>query len=139
MTLILAMANPSYVLQVGDRLTNQAWSYVNGTVRYEPWEILANKAVIYAASDALVAISYTGMAYMGDKNTDTWLAEQLDSDISRGPHAAFRSGGSEKRINIGMAVRVLAERIDSLFASVPPEGRCGWAHASDPWVEMASS
>ena len=125
MTLIVAMANPSYILQVGDRLTSQRLLFATGAVRYRPWEVLANKALVYAASDALVTISYTGVAYMGDKNTDTWLAEQLDSDISEGPRTAFRVGGSERRVSIGTAVKVLAERIEDFFISVPTEDRAG--------------
>lgn len=121
----MAMANASYVVQVGDRLTSQAWSSASGGVRYRPWEVLANKAVVYVASDALVVMSYTGVAYIGDKNTDTWIAEQLDSDISRGPYAAFRAGGSERVANIGSAARSLAERIDRLFSSIPARERVG--------------
>jgi hypothetical protein len=124
-TLILAMADPSYVLQVGDRLTSREWRYASGAVRYQPWEVLANKALVYVASDALVAISYTGIAYMDGKNTDTWLAEQLDSGISRGPHAALRVGGSERRVDVGGAVMKLAERIERLFASLPANDRFG--------------
>ena len=121
----MAMANPSYVLQVGDRLTSQAWRYASGVVQNRPVEVLSNKALVYVASDALVTISYTGVAYMGDKNTDTWLAEQLDSDISRGPHAALRAGGSGRRVDIGAAVKKLAERIERLFTSVPAKERSG--------------
>ena len=123
MTLILAMANPSYVLQVGDRLVSQKWRYASGAIRNQPWEELANKALVYVASDAIVAISYTGVAYINDKNTDTWLAEQLDSEISRGPLSALRSGGTERRVGIGAAINQLVVSIDDAFTTTPIEDR----------------
>jgi hypothetical protein len=68
-TLILTMANRAYVLQVADRLVTRDV----GKPRREPVDPLANKCVIYVATDALIAISYTGVAFMlGNPPTSGW-------------------------------------------------------------------
>ena len=125
MTLITAMANRSYVLQVGDRLTSKPSSRPASRPGREPWEVLSNKALIYVASDAVVTMSYSGIAYVGRMNTDTWLAEQLDPEIARGPHSALRAGSSGHRVDIGTAVKSLADSIDHIFTSMRSVDRNG--------------
>jgi len=121
----MAMANRSSVLQVGDRLTSKPPSRPTSRPDREPWEVLSNKALIYVASDALVTMSYSRIAYVGSTNTDTWLAEQLDSDIARGPHSSLRVGSSKHRVDIGIAVKSLADSIDHTFASMRSVDRSG--------------
>lgn len=99
------MINRAYVLQVADRLVTRRTDVGSGPPRFEPFDELANKCVIYAATDAVVSISYSGVAFVLGKPTDVWLAEALDADIAAGPHAALRvGGGSERRITLGAAV-----------------------------------
>jgi hypothetical protein len=144
MTLITAMANRSYLLQVGDRLTSKPSSRPASRPDREPWEVLSNKALIYVASDAVVTISYSGIAYVGSANTDTWLAEQLDSDIARGPHCSLRVGSSKRRVDIGTAAKSLADSIDHTFASMKSVDRSsgltlqivGWKWSKDNPHEM---
>jgi hypothetical protein len=120
LTLILAMANPAYVLQVADRLVTRDV----GKRRRESVDPLANKCVIYVATDALVAISYTGVAFILGKPTDVWLAGALDADIAAGPRFAFRSGrGSERRITLGAAINRVAGKLSEDLAAMPPSKR----------------
>lgn len=122
MTLILSYVDRSHVLQVGDRLVSQKWTYPSGRTIYTPHERLANKAVIYVARDAIATISYTGAAYLNGKNTDNWIAETLDPTIA-GARFAFEAGGTERRITIGAAAIRLAENIPAEFSTMPAEKR----------------
>src|SRR5437867_2015050 len=61
MTPIVSLASRRYVLQVGDRLVTRA---------AHPFDPFSNKAVIYFARDAVVSISYTGLAYLESLPTD---------------------------------------------------------------------
>jgi hypothetical protein len=47
------------------------------TVRDQEWDAFANKALVFAADDALVAIGYSGLAYIGGRPTDERIAEWL--------------------------------------------------------------
>jgi len=68
MTLILGQASRDYVLQVTDRLVTKG---------NRPFDPLANKNIVYCARNALVAIGFTGIAFLGDIPTDQWIVEQL--------------------------------------------------------------
>lgn len=76
MTLSLTMATPSYILQATDRLASDT-----GTRR--PYDRASNKNVVYQASDAILAIAYSGRSYIEDPTrrdevpTDQWIAELL--------------------------------------------------------------
>lgn len=79
MTLILSVATPAYALHVSDRLVSAGG---------KPFDPLANKTVVFRARDGLVAIGYTGMAFIDGLPTDSWIA----NGISQG--AASQAGGS---------------------------------------------
>lgn len=73
MTLILTAINRTCVIQVSDRLTTM-W---NGGQFLGEYDQLANKTVVYIASDGPLAISYAGAAYVGSRPTDEWIAQKL--------------------------------------------------------------
>ena len=79
MTLILSVATPAYALHVGDRLVSKA-----GTA-YDP---LANKSIVFRATDGLLVLGYTGPACIDGIPTDTWLAEAAAGGVS------LRGGGA---------------------------------------------
>jgi hypothetical protein len=86
---------------------------------------LANKTVIYRATDAVVTIGFAGLAYVGDQPTDEWLAELLWGEpISRGPDGVravdYRFGQSPNRWNIGLAAIRIADAIKSSVTRVQP-------------------
>jgi hypothetical protein len=122
MTLILLYVDRSHVLQVGDRLVSQKWTYPSGRSIYTPHEPLANKTVVYVARDAIATISYTGVAYLNGTNTDNWIAETLDPTIA-GARFAFEVGGSGRRITIGAAAMRLAEKIPAEFSTMSAQKR----------------
>src|SRR5262245_17567902 len=63
-TLILTKTSEQYILQFSDRLVTQSG---------KPFDELANKAVIYAATNGIVAISYTGASFLDEIPTDQWI------------------------------------------------------------------
>lgn len=68
MTLILSVSTSSYGLQVGDRLVSKSGV---------PFDPLANKSLVIGCTDGLLALSYTGRAYVRREPTDEWLAVQV--------------------------------------------------------------
>lgn len=72
MTLIVSQVCSRFAIQVSDRLVSSVRA---GTVRtFDP---ASNKTVVFQARDGIASLSYTGLSYIGEKPTDTWLAELL--------------------------------------------------------------
>ncbi len=72
MTLILSRISDAYALQVTDRLVSQRIGTNNN-----PVDLLANKNILYIARDGVACFAYTGLAALGGKATDVWIAEQM--------------------------------------------------------------
>jgi hypothetical protein len=76
MTLIVTRTSVQYALMVTDRkLTRRVPK--DGAVRVKEFDAYANKNVVFADRNAVVAIGYTGMAYIGSIPTDQWIAQTL--------------------------------------------------------------
>src|SRR5258708_26583621 len=103
MTLILSQASINYVLQVTDRLVTQ---HENVTQRYNPFDPLANKNIVYCSKNSVVAIAYTGIAYIDDIPTDKWIAQQLIGE----PHErGRRMGPLRQHLDQGRAIDLLRD------------------------------
>lgn len=112
MTLVLSFACPGVAVQVADRLVSE----MRGT-RLSAFDEMANKLVIYRATDAMVSIGYAGQAYIGEVPTDEWIVEVLTGQsISRGPgeFSGIRMGGV-RVTTLGSALRKLREELPSVF------------------------
>ncbi len=72
MTLISSHIHPVFAVQISDRLVVEK----RGTV-IKPFDPLSNKSVVFWARDAIVSISYTGQAFVGDMTMDEWVAATL--------------------------------------------------------------
>jgi hypothetical protein len=108
-TLILTAisAGYPYVLQVSDRLVTR------GTDVYDP---LANKSLLYYAKNALVAVSYTGLAYLDGVPTDQWIAEQL---VGRSLRDRGTMGYYDiQPLEIGQAMNLLCDRLSRVFSNI---------------------
>jgi hypothetical protein len=103
MTLILSVSTPAYALHVGDRLVSRG-----GT----PHDPLANKAVVFRASDGLVTVGYTGLAFLGRVPTDTWIAGALSGGNCASEGGAVRYGEFPVR-DVGSSLRTLCQRLRS--------------------------
>ena len=118
MTLILTFATPNYLLQVSDRLVTQ------GTKAFDP---ASNKNVIYHAKNAIVAIGYSGRAYMDGTATDRWIAEKLRGEKFRdhapGEPYTVKMGRAERWLDIGQSIELLRRESAEVFCRLPASQR----------------
>src|SRR5260221_2114773 len=102
MTLILSHLSRSFVLQMSDRLVTKI---PPGNDSPSSFDALANKTIIYCARDAIVSMSYTGHAYIGQLPTDDWIVKTLTGvDVSE--KFAMRTGTLPHWWDIGQATRL---------------------------------
>jgi hypothetical protein len=98
MTLISSHIHPAFAIQNSDRLVVEK----RGTA-VRPFDPFSNKTVVLWARDAIVSISYTGQAFVGDMTMDEWIAATL---IGRFPTKDSVTMGREvlaKWLDIGQA------------------------------------
>jgi hypothetical protein len=119
MTLILSRSSRNYILQVTDRL-------VSGPIE----DPLANKNVLYCARNAIVAIGYTGHAFIGDIPTDQWLVEKLTGitfDRSRKPPTfSLNSSPRDQWRDIGCSLKLLKTSLDGARSEVRAKWKTDW-------------
>jgi hypothetical protein len=113
MTQILTAACPDFIAQLSDRLV-----VAKRGSAIEQHDPAANKTVVFRASDAIVTIGYTGIAYVGQIPTDRWIAEVLCQESFGAPDARFgvRMGGGRRPVDIGQALILLERAIQELPA-----------------------
>jgi len=93
MTLGLSIARRPYVLNASDRLV----STVRGKTVSGAFDRYANKTIVYLAGDGPIAISYAGIAFVGRKPADEWLAEVLlGSPFRRWPDGSVPAFGFQR-------------------------------------------
>lgn len=118
MTLHITRLSKSFVLQVSDRLVSGGQT-----------DPLANKNIIYFASDAVVSIGFTGLAYgisatNPNMPTDEWIAGVLwGREIQRGPDgitpATFAVSNITQRLDIGQSIELLRKRLQESMEHLP--------------------
>lgn len=118
MTLVLSVATPAYALHVSDRLVSAGG---------KPFDPLANKTVIFRATDGLLAIGYTGAAFLEGLPTDSWIAAALSDGASSEGRAAMSFGHFPIR-DVGSSLLLLCQRLRSKrFQSLGGEvAAVGW-------------
>ena len=133
MTLIVAHVARYGVIHVSDRLLTE-----RGTAR--PFDASSNKALLYLCADAIVAIGYTGFAYIGDSPADVWIANQLVGRQLQ-EHRGFGQPIHTERRNIVLAVEMLRSRLESEMRRTPtPEFGLlitGWKWAQRRKTQMS--
>lgn len=103
MTLVLTLVTTRYVVQVADRLVT-----TDGK-RFDP---TSNKSLIYLGRNAIVAIAYSGLAYLEGIPTDEWIAQTLwgrklpRRDDGRAV-GHFLGGEPRQSVDIGRAIERL--------------------------------
>jgi hypothetical protein len=73
-TLIETASSGKVAIQVSDRLVSRGLT----ATRREKFDEYANKTIVFAASDAIVVMSYTGDAYIGGEPSDAFIARTLN-------------------------------------------------------------
>jgi hypothetical protein len=106
LTLIINELNHQVALQCSDRLLTR------GSVEFDK---ASNKTVIFEANDGIAVLSYSGRAFLGTLQTDTWIAETL-SERSLGPLAAGEAmdlliSNPTSRFRLGPSLRRLANKL----------------------------
>jgi hypothetical protein len=106
MTLILSHLSRGFALQVSVRLVTSTRPGDSPS----PFDALANKTIIYQARDAIVSMSYTGPAYIGQLPTDDWIAKTL-TGVDTSEKFSFRTGPLPQWWDIGRATRLLLREL----------------------------
>lgn len=137
MTLVLTAATPGFVVQAADRLLTKS---VAGRTRI--FDAIANKTVIYRARDAIAAVSYSGVAYLGAKPMDEWIAEMLwGAPFHRGPDGKRPTmcsmGLRPNDWTIDIAITSLKQAVDSMPQGLIDKGGlfivlAGWRQDRGP-------
>ena len=70
MTLIANVCSKDWIIQASDRLVTRS---------ARPVDKNANKTVLFEARDAILSISYSGVAFLEGSPTDEWIAGKLQS------------------------------------------------------------
>jgi hypothetical protein len=126
MTLIVTRASCRYALMVTDRRVTR-----NGAV-FDPD---ANKNIGFGARNAVVAIGYTGLAYIGTIPTDQWIAQTLtgltfpEGRRGRGTVPALMITNYEDQC-WGVRVRYLRHRLNEVGPLIPEKHRQEWRAGS---------
>jgi len=108
-TVVLSLVSDAFALQVSDRLLTDANTR-------KPLDPLANKSIVFFARNAVVAVAYTGAAYVRGQPTDEWIAEkllggQLARPDSRG---AIRTGKLvDYHRDLGQSITAFCESADA--------------------------
>lgn len=111
MTLIMTEVSRLFVLHVADRLV---------TRDRRPFDRTANKTVVYRARDGIVAMSYTGPAYIAGLPSDQYIAEFLSGHPFRpGERIGFMVSGpiAAPWLHLGPMLEAIRERISVEFAT----------------------
>jgi len=81
--------------------------------RFEPKYPVFNKTVVYRASDAIVTIGFTGLAFLDGQPTDEWLASTL-AGTKFDPFAGLHCGQHFDVLNLGQATSRLEQGLNEL-------------------------
>jgi hypothetical protein len=122
MTLILSYACPKFALQVSDRLVSDSRG---------PFEPLSNKSIVSWFPNAIVSISYSGLAYINARPTDQWIAERLMGGTLDRDAESQHFDQALNHLDIGQALRELGHQMVTAIAPsdrthVPQLAICGW-------------
>jgi hypothetical protein len=74
MTMVLACASSAFMTMVSDRLVSLQTPNGKYAGRHDT---ASNKNIVYRAADSIVAIGYSGLAYLEGIPTDQWIAQLL--------------------------------------------------------------
>jgi hypothetical protein len=126
MTLILTRTSRRYSLMLTDRKVTQ------GDAVLDPD---ANKNVVFADRNAVVAIAYTGLAYIETVPTDQWIVQTLTGLVfpegrrGRGTVPNFMTKRYEPQY-WGLRIRRLRDRLNQVGPLILREYRWSWTDKS---------
>ena len=98
------------------------------TKRGKEHDRFADKTILFCATNCILSIGYTGLAYVGEKPTDQWIVEQLTRVIDDRP-MAIRSGSFD-HVDVGRALARIHDAFERYPAQLPHAWRKYWADAA---------
>lgn len=101
MTCVISLVTPAFAVVVGDRRVSLLRNRLVDRVHSH----LANKSIVFRATDGILSIGYTGVAYMGRQTTDAWIAKVLWGSATWG-------GGLASTKSVSDAVHRLRKAMD---------------------------
>jgi hypothetical protein len=116
-TAVLTLVAPRYVVQVSDRLVTLA---TDGAA----YDARANKSIVLGLRDALMTVSYSGLAYIEGHPTDEWMASKM-TGATISPRG-FTGPGPQRVPDIGRAMYVLSDDLKMLYRTLPERNRARW-------------
>lgn len=108
MTLILARLSRHYVVHASDRLVTRAGS---------PFDVASNKSILWLTGDAVIALAYTGTAFLEGIPADQWIVEKITGESfprDRKP-MMLRTGPLPRRLRSGPGVQLLRDELTAAF------------------------
>ena len=119
MTLIISNASRYFVLQISDRLVTKS------NITFDEF---ANKSIVFSGLNGILAISYTGLAFIGETPTDQWLSEKLIGETFPNERILPALGfGKTKFVHIGPALNTLKKSLsEDAISAIKPELRQYW-------------
>lgn len=134
MTLVLSAVVGPYAFQVSDRRVSQQIGR-RGQERLDVFERRANKNVVVSTPDALVTIGYSGHAFLGGVNTDTWIVRKLTGrDDLPEEGLIFLPGPPPPPRVLYLAVRSLCRNLGEEFGRMPKADRAVHELALVGWL-----
>ena len=118
MTLNLGLTHPFGAFLVTDRLVTDDRATIDAA---------ANKNLVYLARNGILAIGYTGFAYIDNAPTDQWLAETLlDTRFDRGGQMANIMGASHQVLTIAEAIVAVRNAVSGAAPLIADRFRSQW-------------
>ena len=101
MTLVLSVATPAFGIHVSDRLVSKSGA---------PHDPLANKSVVFRATDGLIVLGYAGPAFINRLPTDAWIADVVSGGACANGPSAIAYGAFSVR-DVGSSLAELSRRL----------------------------
>jgi len=101
---------PWVMVHATDRLVSLRYP-----TRLEPKYPAFNKSIIYRASDAIVTIGFTGIAFLEGMPTEEWIASIL-AGVEFDPFMGVALGQNYAALNLGQAVHRLETELNAMYA-----------------------
>lgn len=124
MTLVLSALAGGFAFQVSDRRVTREIS-MGGVGGSQVFDALANKNAVFRTVDALVSVGYSGHAFLGGVNTDTWLARKLSGvqDLPEVGNLIFLPDRPASGRRLYFGVQSLRVELESAFSQLSGRDR----------------
>lgn len=88
------------------------------TAAGQPFDKYSNKNTLYACKDAVVALGYTGMAFLGNVPTDQWLVQVITDDRLESKPALIRPTSWTSHEGLGQTLKRIRAALEVAQKSV---------------------